>query len=56
MERERETEGPVSVWINTVEKIVSFKPAPGFEERVYPSQEEMMAFVIEKGSSGYRIQ
>lgn len=44
------------VWIDTANHIVSFKSVEGFEQMSFSSHDEMIGFVIEKGSSGYRIQ
>lgn len=44
------------IWIDHIEKIVSFKRAEGFEQINFSSQEEKLAFAIEKCASGYRIQ
>ena len=44
------------IWINHVDKIVSFKSEEGFEQLHFSSHEEKLAFAIDKCSSGYRIQ
>lgn len=56
MEKPREEELAYPIWIDHTEKIVSFKRAEGFEQLQFSSQEEKLAFAIEKCSSGYRIQ
>ena len=56
MEKTREEEQAYPIWIDRTEKIVSFKHAEGFEQLQFSSQEEKLAFAIEKCSSGYRIQ
>jgi len=44
------------IWIDHTKKIVSFKPAEGFERLDFSSKEEKIAFAVEKCSSGYRVQ
>ena len=44
------------IWINHVDKIVSFKSEEGFEQLHFSSHEEKLAFAIDKCSSDYRIQ
>ena len=56
MEKPREEEQAYPIWIDHINKIVSFKSAEGFERLQFSSQEEKLAFAIEKCSSGYRIQ
>ena len=56
MEKLREEEQAYPIWIDHTEKIVSFKSTEGFEQLYFSSQEEELAFAIEKCSSGYRIQ
>ena len=56
MEKAREDEQAYPIWIDHTDKIVSFKSAEGFEQLQLSSQEEKLAFAIEKCSSGYRIQ
>ena len=56
MEKLREEELAYLIWIDHKGKIVSFKSAEGFEQLQFSSQEEKLAFAIEKCSSGYRIQ
>ena len=56
MDKMREEEKAYPIWIDHNEKIVSFKSADGFEQLDFSSQEEKLAFSIEKCSSGYRIQ
>lgn len=56
MDKEREKEKVYPVWIDHINRIISFKNEVGFEEISFASQEEKLAFAIEKCSSGYRIQ
>ena len=58
MEKPREEERAYPIWIDHKDKIVSFKSVEGegFEQLHFSSQEEKLAFAIEKCSSGYRIQ
>ena len=56
MEKPREEEKAYPIWIDHKDKIVSFKSVEGFEQLQFSSQEEKLAFAIEKCSSGYRIQ
>ena len=44
------------VWVDWVRRIVSFHEVEGFQVLVYPTHEEMFAFVIEKGFAGFGIQ
>ena len=56
MDKESVEEKAYPVWIDQTNRIVSFKNEAGFEEVLFPSQEEKLAFALEKCSSGYRIQ
>ena len=56
MEKPRVEERAYPIWIDHTEKIVSFTSTEGFERLQFSSQEEKFAFVIEKCSSGYRVQ
>ena len=56
MEKPQEEEQAYPIWIDHAEKIMSFKSAEGFEQLQFSSQEEKLAFAMEKCSSGYRIQ
>lgn len=56
MEKPQEEEMVYPIWIDHTNKIVSFKSAEGFERLCFSSTEEKLAFAIEKGTSGYRIQ
>ena len=56
MEKPREEELAYPIWIDHKDKIVSFKSVEGFEQLHFSSQEEKLAFAIDKCSSGYRIQ
>ena len=48
MEKAREEEQAYPIWIDHTDKIVSFKSAEGFEQLHFSSQEEKLAFAIEK--------
>ena len=52
MEKPREQEQAYPIWIDHTEKIVSFKSVEGYEQLCFSSQEEKLAFAIEKCSSG----
>lgn len=45
-----------TAWIDRENRIVSFRQAEGFEKVEFPTHQEMFAFMIEKSTSGYRIQ
>lgn len=55
MENEKE-EDVYPIWIDWENRIISFEKSDGFEKLEYPSHEEMFAFAIEKGFSGFGIQ
>ena len=44
------------LWMTRTLRIISFKEVKGFEVLRFNNQEEKMAYVIEKGFNGYRIQ
>lgn len=56
MNTRTEEEKAYPIWIDRTDKIISFKSAGGFEQLHFSSQEEKLAFAMEKCSSGYRIQ
>lgn len=56
MNQEKKTQQSQSVWVDATERIVSFKYVEGLEQLNFPSHDEMIVFVIEKGATGYRIQ
>ena len=56
MPQPQQDEKTYPIWINHTEKIVSFKWAEGFEQLLFSSQEQKLAFAVEKSFSGYRIQ
>ena len=56
MDKESKEEKVYPVWIDEMNRIVSFKNEVGFQRVLFASQEEKFAFAIEKCSSGYRIQ
>ena len=45
-----------SIGVKRKERVISFQKADGFEELRYLSHEEMLRFVIDKGSEGFGIQ
>lgn len=56
MKNERKEARPWLIWVDWEKRVISFQEAAGFEKLEYPSREEMLAFAIEKGSSGFAIQ
>ena len=56
MERTREEETAYPIWIDRTDKIMSFRYVEGYEQLHFSSQEEKLAFAVEKCSSGYRVQ
>ena len=44
------------VWINEEEKIVSFHPEEGYIEKVLPTGDDFVSFILIHGGSGYRFQ
>lgn len=53
---EAQTRSKYVLWIDRVNRIISFQKAEGFEVKVFPSRDEKIAYAFKKGSSGYRIQ
>ena len=45
-----------SIWINCIQRIVSFRKESGFEELQYPTYEEKLRFATQKGFDGFRLQ
>lgn len=56
MNREKEIATACLLWIDSANQIISFRHADGFKRLRFPTRDKMFAFVMEKGSSGYRIQ
>ena len=56
MQTEKRNDPCFYVWIDEERRIVSFHEADGFQKIPFASRESLLAFVIEKGYSGYRIQ
>lgn len=56
MNKSSEKEKAYPIWIDHADKIVSFQSVEGFERLRFSSQEEKLAFAMEKCYSGYRIQ
>lgn len=44
------------IWIDRLNRIVSFREAVGFEPQTFSTPEERLAFALEKCSDGYRVQ
>lgn len=44
------------IWIDRLNRIVSFREADGFEPQTFSTPEERLAFAFEKCSNGYRVQ
>lgn len=44
------------LWIDRREQIISFHEEAGYEKLEFPSVEEKMEYVIDKGANGFRIQ
>ena len=55
MEKEKEDD-VYPVWVDWENRVISFHEADGFEKLEYPTHGEMLAFAVEKGSSGFGIQ
>ena len=56
MEDEKVLEKVYSAWLDKENRIVSFRKEDGFEKVQFPTRDEMFQFVIEKSTSGFRIQ
>ena len=56
MSEETQTRADCVLWIDHVNRIISFKKAEGFEAKVFPTREEKIAYAFQECSSGYRIQ
>ena len=44
------------IWIDRLNRTVSFREADGFELRIFSTPEERLAFALEKCSDGYRVR
>lgn len=44
------------LWIDPVNRIITFRRTKGFEPKEFPSRKEKIAFALQKVSSGYRLQ
>lgn len=51
-----QAQGPHWIWIHWADRIVSFHPEDGYERLEFPSGRELMDYVFEKTSNGFRIQ
>lgn len=56
MSEEVQTQSQCVLWIDHTNRIISFAAIKGFEQMVFSSREEKIAYAYEKGFSGYRIQ
>lgn len=56
MKQERESSGIRILWLDEKNKILSFQRMPGAQGLKFPTRAAMLAFALEKCSSGYRIQ
>ena len=56
MDDDANAQAPRLLWINWTTKVVSFHRVEGFEPMAFPNRNSMMAYVIQKVSSGFRIQ
>ena len=45
-----------AVWIDHLERSMSFHPADGFEQRPFATHESQMHYALEKCRDGYKIQ
>ena len=48
--------GECTLWIDHVNRIISFKKADGLERMVFASREDKMSYAYEKCCAGYRVQ
>lgn len=44
------------IWIDHLNRIISFQQAEGFEPQAFSTPEERLEFAFEKSSNGYRVQ
>lgn len=44
------------LWIDRVNRIVTFKKTKGFVQKEFSSHKEKIAYALQKVSSGYRLQ
>ena len=44
------------LWIDHKNRIISFQKVFGFEPMRFPDRDAMLAFALDMGSSGYRLQ
>lgn len=56
MEDDTAAQMPEALWIDRREQIISFHEEAGYERLEFPSVEEKMEYVIDKGANGFRIQ
>lgn len=56
MSEEVQTRPECVLWIDHINRIISFKKAEGFEAKVFPTREEKIVYAFQKSTSGYRIQ
>ena len=45
-----------SIWVSWTMRVISFQPVEGFEERRYPSHDEMFRFALQRIAEDYKIQ
>ena len=45
-----------SIWVNWDTRVISFHKVVGFEELQFPTYEEKLKFVTERGYEGFGIQ
>ena len=56
MEKYHKNDSLYLIWVDHTEKIVSFKCVDGFEQMLFSTYDERLAFAVEKCCSSYRIQ
>lgn len=49
-------QAPKLLWINWTAQVVSFHQEEGFEAVTFPNHDDMLSYVFQKTSNGFRIQ
>ena len=56
MKEDKHTQEIYAIWIDHMNRIISFRKEDGFEPQAFSSSDERMQYALEKSTNGYRVQ
>ena len=56
MKEDKHTQEICAIWIDHINRIISFRKEDGFEPQAFSSPDERMQYALEKSTNGYRVQ